>query len=467
VRLGPFVITRRQPKAIQKAGGTDLVTQWPISVGGASWWPWIRESFAGAWQRGITTPVQDAVTNPTFWACVTLIAGDIAKMRLKLITEDPATGICTEAESPSYSPVIRKPNHYQNRIQFYTYWILSKLMRGNAYALKERDGRGVVTALYLLDPMRTRVMVTPSGDVYYAVGQDWLSGVTSESVVVPAKEIIHDLMFPLYHPLVGLSPIYACGHAAMQGLQISHNTTRLFKNGTQIGGVLTAPGIINNETAKRLEKYWEQNYAGPDNVGKIVALGDGLKFDQPKMMSAVDSQLIDQLKWSDEKICSTFHVPAYMVGVGPPPNYNNIEALNQQYYTQCLQVLIESLELVLSEGLELSGTYDVEFDLEGLLRMDSAQKMEVATKGVVGGVLSPNEARATFNRAPVEGGETPYLQQQNFSLAALARRDAQTPVPPTPVPTPPPAARAAEFDEDAALALYRVKAVALALPVAA
>jgi phage portal protein BeeE len=40
-------------------------------------------------------------------------------------------------------------------------------------------------------------------------------------------------------------------------------------------------------------------------------------------------------------------------------------------------------------------------------------------------MMSPNEGRAMLDLKPVEGGESPYLQQQNYSLAALAKRDAQ------------------------------------------
>jgi len=410
VRIGPFELTRK--KSAGSAG--PFVTQWAPS----NWWPVIREGFAGAWQRGIVTNVEDAATHPTFWSCLTLIAGDIAKCRPKLVQED-ADGICEEVDNSAYSPVIRRPNHYQNRIQFYTYWILSKLTRGNAYALKERDARGVVTALYLLDPTRVRPMVTPSGDVYYACQQDVLAGLTEGSLLIPASEIIHDSMNTLYHPLVGLSPIYAAGHAAMQALTIMGNATRLFRNGSQVGGILTAPGIISNETAERLAKHWQENYAGEHNIGKVAVLGDGLKFDKPTVMSAVDAQLIDQLRWDDEKICATLHVPPYMVSVGPLPSYNNVEALAQQYYGQALQILFESLELCLTEGLELKTNLYVEFDIEALDRMDSVQKMDVVTKGVIGGVYMPNEGRRKFNLKPAAGGDQVYLQKQNWPLNVL------------------------------------------------
>jgi HK97 family phage portal protein len=416
MRLGPFDIIRR------KTQGQNLVTSWPSTMGG--WWPMGGESFSGAWQRGIATPVTDALTHPTFWSCVTLIASDLAKGCLDLVAED-RNGITTPVEAAAFSPVLRKPNHYQNRIQFIESWILSKLTRGNTYALKARDARGVVIDLYVLDPTRVRPMLGPTGDVFYACQQDVLSEITEASVVVPAREIIHDRFNALYHPLCGLSPVFAAGHSVMQAQKIMTHSTRFFEHGSMLGGLLVAPGQISAATQTKLEDYWNTNYAGPQNAGKIAAIGDGMKFEVPPKASAVDSQLIDQLKWDDEKICATFHVPRYMVGVGAEPNYNNIEALTQQYYSQCLQALVEALELCLEEGLGvLDAGYEIEYDIDALFRMDSATKMKTATDGVKGGIYTPNEARKRFNLPPITGGDTVYLQQQDFSLEALAKRDA-------------------------------------------
>jgi HK97 family phage portal protein len=434
MKIGPFERSLRRKGAASAALG-DGITHLP---GPSAWFPLIRESFSGAWQRGITVPVEDAMAHPTYWSCVTLIAGDVAKIRPMLVEERDGIDAEVERNSP-YLPVLERPNHYQNRIQFLTCWMLSKLMRGNTYALKQRDSRGIVTALYLLDPLRVRPMVSPSGDVYYACQQDLLADISEASTVIPAREIIHDIGFAPYHPLCGFSPVYACGHPAIQALTINSNATKLFNDGFQIGGILSAPGQISPETAARLEKYWQENYGGPENAGKIAVVGDGMKFEKPKVMSAVDAEVINQLRWDDEKICAVFHVPGYKVGVGPLPSYNNVEALGQQYYGDCLQYFFESIELCLTEGFELRNVkrsdggvgYEVEFDIESLSRMDS-ERMEVATKGVIGGVFKPNEARAKFNLPSVNGGDKVYLQQQNWPLELLGSDIA----PPKPKPGP-------------------------------
>lgn len=402
------------------------------------WFPLIREAFSGAWQRNIELRAENVLTHGIVFACITLIASDIAKLWISLVEKDE-NGIWTETESAAFSPVLRRPNHYQNRIQFVMQWILSKLIHGNAYILKERDRRGVVTALYLLDPQRVKPLVAPDGSVYYQLDRDDLSGLPDGLEAIPARELIHDIMYAPYHPLCGISPISACGLAAMQGLRIQHQSSKLFANNSMLSGILTAPGVISTETAERLENHWAANYAGEQAAGKVAVLGDGLKF-EPMTMTAVDAQLIDQLKWTGETICACFHVPGWKVGVTPMPAYGNVQAANIDYYSQALQILIESLELCLDEGLELANVADrelgVELDVDALLRMDSLTATEVEAKAIGAGYKTPNESRKRFDLKPVEGGDACYLQQQNYSLAALNKRDQMGPPLATPAAQP-------------------------------
>ena len=166
------------------------------------------------------------------------------------------------------------------------------------------------------------------------------------------------------------------------------------------------------------------NYSG-DNVGKIAVLGDGLKY-EPMAVTPVNAQLTEQWKETALAICSTFHVPAYKVGAGDPPAYANIEAMDRGYYSQCLQELIESIEILLDEGLGLGpafgNSYGTEFDLDDLMRLDSATLMTTLASGVNAGLLAPNEGRIKINQPPVKGGEVPILQQQMWPIDQLAER---------------------------------------------
>jgi HK97 family phage portal protein len=402
----------------KKAWGTLLS---PSSTGG--WWPVVKEAFGGAWQNNIEIRNDQITAYHAVFACVTLIASDISKLGIDLIQKSGGAWVPTT--NNAYSPVLRKPNKNQSRIQFIENWMLSKLLTGNTYVLKIRDGRGVVTGLKILDPINTKPLISPDGSVFYSTSEDNFNGLTSGDVgeAFPASEIIHDRFNCMFHPLIGVSPLYACGLAAMQGYYIQTSQTKLFENGVQAPGILTAPGAIGDATAARLKAHWEENYTGEKNYGKVAVLGDGLKFEKMSM-TAADSQLIEQLRWTAEVICSVFHVPPYMIGVGEAPPYTNIQSVNMQYYTQALQNPIESIELCLDEGLNLPSDIGVQMDIDGLLRMDEQTRSTTLTNYSKAGVLKLNEVRNKIGYQNMVGGNSAFLQQQNFSVTALAKRDA-------------------------------------------
>jgi HK97 family phage portal protein len=408
---------------VTRAAPQNLV---PPSYMSGGWFPIVNEPYTGAWQRNDGIRHETTAAYSTVYSCVTLIASDVSKVRIRLVQQD-SSGIWSETTSPAFSPVLRKPNRFQNRIKFIEQWVVSKLLHGNTYILKERDGRKAVVAMYILDPTRTKPLVADDGSVYYQINRDNLAGVQEMTTVVPASEIIHDTMVPLFHPLCGVSPLTASGMAVSQGIAIQRHSAKFFHNGANPGGILTSPGNISKDQVDSIKSQWQQNYSG-DNVGRVAVLGNGLTY-AAMSVNAVDAQLIEQLKWTAETVCSCFHVPTYMVGVGTLPTHTNVEALNQQYYTQCLQALIESIELCLDEGLGLTDvpgqTYGTEFDIDDLLRMDTVSKVDAASKATGAGIMKIDEARRKFDLPPTEGGDACYLQEQNYSLAALAKRDAQ------------------------------------------
>lgn len=393
---------------------------------GPFWGP-IQESFAGAWQQNVTVaPTTTLLSFSAVYACVTGIASDVAKMRIKLSRN--ADGIweeITEAHGNSQEsailPVLKKPNRYQTRIKFVEQWIVSKLLYGNTYILKQRSSpRGPITAMYVLHPNCVKPLVAEDGSVFYEINRDDLSQV-KDRIVVPASEIIHDMMVSLWHPLIGVSPIFACGVSATMGNKIQGNSTQFFTNKSMPGGMLSAPGLIGTDTALRLKTQFESNFSG-ENIGKLFVAGDGLEFKQFGM-SAENAQLIEQLRWTVEDVARAFRYPLWKLG-GPMPPYTSPDMAMTAYYSDCLHPIIEALEICLDEGLELPNDLGTEMDLDTLMRMDTAALYEANNKAVGGGWMEPDFARFRANLPPVAGGSTPYLQQQNFSLAALAKRDA-------------------------------------------
>ena len=239
------------------------------------WFPLVvREPYTGAWQMNVEGRRDLALAYSAVFACVTLIASDIGKLCLQLVerTEDD---IWEPTDSPAFSPVLRKPNRYQTINKFIEQWITSKLIWGNTYVLKQRDARGVVVALYVLDPCRVKPLVAPDGGIYYELRRDDLSGdlagLNVESIIVPAREIIHDTMICLFHPLVGVSPIFACGLAARQGLAIQNSSSAFFTNGSRPSGLITAPAGMTAAPLTQAKTDCE-TLTGPGNAGRVAVI---------------------------------------------------------------------------------------------------------------------------------------------------------------------------------------------------
>jgi len=404
----------------------------PYGGGSSYQYPIIHEPFPGAWQRNVAINTDTASSFHADFACKTLIARDIAKLRLKLAEKDK-DDIWSETTSPAFSPVLRRPNDYQTRNQFYECWMLSKLSRGNTYVLKVRDDRNVVTGLHVLDPTRVQPLVSDDGTVFYRLSSDNLIGIGE--ITVPAREIIHDRMNCLFHPLVGTPPVFASGLASMLGLYAQRASALLFENASTPGGILTLPGEISQEEEQRFKEQWESRFSRI-NLGRVAVMTGGAKYEKMAMTN-VEGQMVESLKWSAEVVCSVYHVPPYKVGVGALPTYNNVQALNVEYYSQALQSHIEEIEELLDHALGIGWAVGMgtEFDTENLLRMDSITQITVLKDAVGAAVMSPNEARAKFDLKPVKGGESPLAQQQYYSLEALANR----PAAPAPAPMLPPA----------------------------
>lgn len=413
-----------------------------------------RETYPGQWQtngpsRGVP---KSPLAHSAVYTCINNIASDISKLPLRVMRpRDSGQGREPHFNHP-LTRLFNKPNSYQTSLQFLQHYLASKLWTGNAYVILFRDGRNVVESMHVLDPTTVTPAVTTDGSVWYLVKADRLNRLEADTYI-PARDIIHDRAVTLFHPLIGVSPLYAAAVSASIGNNISANSEMFFQNMSRASGTLTAPAEIPPATADRLKREWDNNYSGL-GFGKVAVLGSGLEW-KPLTINAVDAQLIEQLRFTVEDIGRVYRVPNFMLGE-TKLTYRNSEQLARMYYQGCLSYHIEALEQCFDQKFEVDRGIEIEFDLSPLFRLETDLRYQTHARALTSGIKSINEVRGEEDLPPVKGGEEPRLQMQYVPLSMVngpsgsATPGAPAPAPmPAPMPAPEPESQAEDAAEPA------------------
>lgn len=401
----------------------------------------------GAFQQDTRNPESDAVTDALMvavvYACLRQIVWDISKLRICI--KRLVKGIWEEGTHQTLLRLLRRPNPYQTWIDFIQSWLLSWLIAGDTFVVKGRQN-GIIVELHVLRPdLCTPVVATDTGDVFYRVAvMDGLVGLTpGEQAYFPASDIIHHRYLAISHPLTGSSCLQRAQLAARMREGILDVGAEMAENGGVPPGLLIAPEGMTQEQLKELADKWAAR-----KKGRIAVVDAAFKF-EAIAAKYIDSQSKEFAGVAAEDICTAFNMPPWKVGVGTRPAGFDVEAQQIIYYQDCLQLPIEHIEMLMDSGLELAEDVSVEFDIAGLTMMDSKARADYLTK-MVKGVMKPNEARKIVGLPPVEGGDDVYMQQQEYSLSALHKRDLAAPAPAGPASPAGPAVPGPESGDDPA-----------------
>lgn len=408
---------------------------------------YVHEPHSGAWQQNIWChgPGDPANFSAVF-ACVQIISTDVAKLtpivyrRLENGTAEPHPNHPAQA-------VLLNPNDAQTHVDFFQQLMASVLLAGPAYVYLERDQRNVVSSMHLLNPYRTTPMLAADGSRFFEVNYGAAAVVSEEDywtaggrAVIPARDVMfHRELSSVTHPLMAISPLTAALTSAMTGSLIQGHQQAFFENMSRTSGVLTAPHKISKETADRLRIDWEQNFKA-GSFGRVAVLGEGLAW-QPLSLNAVDSQLMDSLKWTVADVARCYRIPDYMLGLATGANTTRSSELLLNYYHQALAARLKALEARIAHAFDFSSDVYVEFDMSELMRPNFPERMAAYKNAQNSGVYSINELRRMEELAPVDGGDEPLVQVQYVPLSVLAARQTAGASPQAQTPSSPPPAR--------------------------
>lgn len=351
------------------------------------------------------------------------------------------------------SRVLRRPNPYQSKADFFLNLVRAEQMRGNGYALAQRNGRQEITALHLVQPSSMWPFISPEdGSIYYQftevpMGQEFEPVLED---MYPSRDVLHIRMHTPVHPLVGETPLMAAAMAVDVGNAISESSAAFHRNMARPSGYLKIPTKLDATLLEQLRGEWQKAYQGV-SAGRVAVLQNGVEW-QALSMTALDAAVVESYKLSISDIARVFRVPLAIIGDNTQ-TYNNTEVLMKFWLSTGLGYILEHVELALDMLFDLPEGEWVAFDTDYLQRADFAARIEALVRGTQGGVFSPNEARAREGLPRTPYGDEPRVQAQTVPLSFASQKPGESSpsapsAPAAPAVTPPPEEEEDDEEED-------------------
>jgi len=364
-----------------------------------------------------STPIlttDGALQVSTVWACVKLLAETIGSLPCFLY-EEKGEGMRDVARNvPLYTVLHKKPNRRHSAVTFWTLMVMALVLRGNAYALKQKNAAGTVIGLWPLSPDQVEVLVQEDGSLIYAAKLD------NKIVPFTEAEMLH--IRGMGNNAVGFSTLDFMRASVGVAINAQNHTSRTVTKDGKRPGVLTIDHVLTKEQREAVR----QNFADitKQSDRELYILEAGMNF-TALAMSPADMQLLETRRFSVEDICRWFGVPSVLVNDTSKTTTwgTGVEQIIEGFYKFTIRPMLELIEQCIETQVltPIEGAqYTVEFNLDALLRSTLKDRMEIYSKGTQNGILTRNECRQYENLPPMNGGDILTAQINLAPLSTIA-----------------------------------------------
>lgn len=358
--------------------------------------------------RGVYVGELAALRTAVAAACIWRIANDVAALPLLTMKRQPGGKAVEAAETREYDLLFRRPNPRHTAFEFRQMMTAQAVLRGNAFAVKQRDRTGRVVRLWPL--AKSEVSVVQDGvDLLYHVSayQGALSGIYTSA------DMLH-LRGQSFAGLEALDRLDTAQDTLALSVSAERAQANAFKNGVRMPGYWSTDQSMGDNVEVIQERLTKMT-AG-NNQYKSPLLDLGLKW-EPAAMSFDDAQMIETRKHQIVEVCAQYNVLPAVLGLDDKTQaYGSVEAMMRGHLQHTLRPWLTAWEQVLDrdvlDGAE--GPLFAKFDTNEFEKASAREQAE-AFKTLVGlTIMTPNEARAKLGLAAAPWGDEP-LRPLNMS----------------------------------------------------
>ena len=285
--------------------------------------------------------------------------------------------------TPELESVINAGTEQANRSALWSSIYLALLNTGNAYLLLDWSKAGKLKSIQ---------HVTASPTIHTdANAQPYIKSYNVGGKTFPLYKIAHFRINSL-NGLMGRSPITVCREAVEGIKEVESYSTEIFQNIKRPSGLFK---FTNTYKDKNAINTFRDSLA-KSKQGQSLVLENGIEY-QPLSLSAVDSQYVEQAKFSVEQACRLFALdPIFVSHSGTnSQSYASQREASKSLFNNTLRPYIEAVtaELhikLLTPSQRLAGE-KIEVNQNELQSLSVKERIEVYEKLLSAQVITPQQ----------------------------------------------------------------------------
>ena len=374
----------------------------------------------GAWGSSWSATIgpETAIRVTSILGVVRWIAQAVAVMPVHTM-RSLSTGRREATTLPCSYTMRKRPNAWQSAYDFYqliAYWTA---LHGNAFARILPGERGWCSELRPMHP--TRVKIHRNTD--YTVSYEFLDE-NHRWVPLRQQEVLH-WRWLSDNGLVGMAPPELCSTSIALARKLDAAATSFWDNSARPDMVLETDEKIPDEAVDALRSALREVYGGAANRGKTAVLPKKTRL-KPIESNSMEANQFQELRDAIlPDVCRCWGVPSTLLGDARMARWSNVEQEHLSAQVWCLLPWMRRMEGPLDMALQPVYGDDVyvKFDNRGLLRGDTASRVQLYQSMFNMGALAPNELRdlEDFDLLPDPAADETYMQLGFSTLANAAQ----------------------------------------------
>jgi HK97 family phage portal protein len=373
----------------------------------------------GRSDAGVLINEKQAMRITTALACIKIISEDLGTTSHEILQHMPDGSVRLATNHRLWAILHDQPNRHMTASVFWGALLASMLAWGNGYAWIKRDRAARVIELVPLESGKTASVRLPTGELKYATTQTD----TGAAVHLDPEDVLH-IMYASFDGVNGLSPIQLCKNAFGLALAAEKFGAQFFGNGARATGILTHPGVLEEEAQENIKKSLRELMTG-DQALRPIVLEEGMKWQQITIPPN-EAQFLTTRQFQRVEIASLYRMAMHLLQDLQRATNNNIEHQSLDHVRYCLRPNAVRIEQEVNRKL-LDGPFIMEHNLNDLQRGDFASQTSGFQTLRNIGVYSANDILKAMRQNPIpseEGGDVRTVQGAMIPLTALLLEEA-------------------------------------------